>query len=510
MSTGLSPSHHKASRSRPSTRDQYRLSAGDIIELEEGGGAVITVQGDATVTPQTGVVQPFALTDAPYDGYVFDVGHENPSFATVSVRGVGTAGDSIQVFLEATQGGENSSIVTTQVAEDGTWTAHIPRLRETWDQWYRPQARVQGDGSWQVATNLVGLGHKVGVWGQSELAYFLRSHSFYQQTPRTYLPTEGLTLVQNDSEGDAASDIDTIRVTQANYQAVNSSGGAAMTTGILSAYCAFDRAVPGRKWEISDFAEPGTNVFPLMDDDDGARAFSRFLSVLDLVQSGGSPLGLLILNWVNSPAASLPTMLQDWAVLMFGQLASGAAYTLGDANVEGVTQSTRTYEHMLWDIEAPADEVGRGVFARGRTKLALMLPLPFADTGTQEDFAYDNSLRVARSSREGIEAFAADSRVQTFLQGLGPSTHQRWSGRWPQHRQPCRPKPAAATLATRNRCGNDPQWCAASDLECRCSGGRCDAVRSSLAGRCAVRQRWHRSYVGRTPDRLRRSGDALP
>ncbi|MEM7709151.1 MAG: right-handed parallel beta-helix repeat-containing protein [Pseudomonadota bacterium] len=367
-----------------------------------------------------GVAADLAITEAPFDGYVFDVGQGDPAVGTLIVSGAATPGSAVEIRAAATQGGADTGWTVAVADGAGAWTARLSVPKAAWADWYRPEIRVAGDAASPVAgTNRIGCGHVILDLGQSEREYLYDRANFYNKTPRTHLPAEGLTLVLDTVDNDGTGNIRTYTAEAGTYGAYN--GG--LTTAVLSAYAAIEAARPGRKWMICDAANPGTSIFSLTNDDSAGRDWEPFQAMLDLVRSGGSEIGLVVLNWVNSTASTLPEMLENWAPIMFGQLASGAAWTLGTTNPENTVNATADYEHIFWDIEAAPDAYGRGVFARDRTKLALLGALPFADTETSEDLAYDNSLRVSRSSREGMRAFAEDPRVRTFLQAYGPSSH---------------------------------------------------------------------------------------
>ena len=368
-----------------------------------------------------------AVTEAPFDGYVFDVGHGDPEVGTLIVSGAATPGSTVEIRGGATQGGADTGWTVAVADGAGAWTARLAVPKAGWTDWYRPEIRLPGDAASLVAgTARIGCGHVILDLGQSEREYIYDRSNFYNKQPRTHLPAEGLTLVLDTVDNHRADNIRTYTAEEGTYSAYN--GG--LSAAVLSAYAALEAAKPGRKWMICDAADPGSNIFSLTndDDDDGdgtAREWAPFQAMLDLVRAGGSEIGLVVLNWVNSTASTLPDMLENWAPIMFGQRASGTAWTLGSPNPESAVGATADYEHIFWDIEAAPDEYGRGVFARGRTKLALLGALPFASTDENdpEMFSYDNGLRVSRSSREGMRAFAEDSRVRTFLQAYGPSAH---------------------------------------------------------------------------------------
>lgn len=368
--------------------------------------------GNYTVVPAqpiiTGTVNAFTLDQLDFDGYVFD-GTGQGGTAPVILTGTGAAGAEVQI--RGTSGAGDTSWVSGFVGQNGLWSITMNVPEAEWGNWYTPQAREGSAGAPVSGTNTFGCGHVLGVFGQSELVHWLTSEAF-RNVQTKELAAENLTVIL--ARLDDGSDITTSRITAANLVDAN--------VGSLALVNAMHHILGDeRKFMIVDLAHQGTTPVSLWNDADTARRWDTFAAVVAKARASGSDLGCIIQNWWGSPAASLPTMLQDWAPGMFGQLASGAAFTLGNNNTEGVS-FTVGVDHCLWDIEAPEAERGRGLFARARTKLYVMGPIRFNDV-TGSNTAFPENLRVANSSRAGVETFVADSRVQTFLAAYGPGTH---------------------------------------------------------------------------------------
>lgn len=411
---------------------QYRIGAGgwsnlggtgtgtyDLIDLFANGVATdvtlraLNVEGagaaSAAKTVSTsgggGVSGPLTMAAMPFDGYVFDA--DGQSSAQVTLRGTGTTGNQIQVRGESAGG--NTAWTSAIVNSAGDWS--VTFAVSDMSNWYIPAARIGTDDGTKITTaNSFGCGDVLGIFGQSELAYFLLTTPIYNQVTRS-LDAENLTVMLDD---DISSGAGTARITNANLSSANA--------GCLALANLMNHVAPGRKLMVVDLAHAGMAPQSLADDSNASRSWTPFQTMVDLVRAGGSDFGGIIQNWYNAPATTIPFMLTDWAPFMFGQRASGAAFTLGTNNTEGAVWTGRV-DHCLWDIEAPAASRGRGVFARARTKLHLMLPMPYLDSNGIEDSAFDESLRVSNPARAGVLAFAADPRVQTFLGAVGPSTH---------------------------------------------------------------------------------------
>ena len=387
------------------------LSTGQTVyvhALYQAGGGSDTLLPVITVMEGASMATDLLISELEFDGYVFD-GTDQTS-ASVTLTGTGPAGAKIQVRGESAGG--NTAWTLGLVGQDETWAVTVDVDQADWGNWYTPVVRLGSDDTTKVSgTNTFGCGHVVGLLGQSEYVHWLTTSSYRNQLTRE-LTTENLTVVLADL--DDGTDITTARITAGNLTDAN--------VGTLAAANAFRQIVgDDRKLMLVDLAHQGTTPFSLWDDADTGRNWSTMAALVAKARASGSEFGRIIMNWYNAPAASIPTMLEDWAPGMFGQLAGGGAFTLGNTNIDGATQ-TGPVDHCLWDIEAAPGEQGRGLFARDRTKLHLMLPMPMNDT-TGSNSAFDESKRVSNDARASVLTFAADSRVQSFLDVVGPGAH---------------------------------------------------------------------------------------
>ena len=379
-----------------------------VHALYQTGGGVDTLVPVVTVTQGSAMTPALLLNELEFDGYVFD-GSDQTS-AAVMLSGEGPAGAKVQIRGESAGG--NTAWQQVLVEPDGTWAITLDIAQADWGNWYTPVVRLGTDDGTKVSgINTFGCGHVVGILGQSEFVHWLTTSSYRNQLTRE-LSTENLTVVLADL--DDGTDITTARITATNMTDAN--------VGTLAVANAFRQIVgDDRKLMVVDLAHQGTAPFSLWNDSDPERNWSTLAALVAKARASGTEFGRIIMNWYNAPAASIATMLQDWAPGMFGQLAGGGSFTLGGTNIDGVTQ-TGPVDHCLWDIEADPSDRGRGLFARDRTKLHLMLPMPLNDT-TGTNSAFDESLRVSNTSRAGILTFAADTRVQSFLDMVGPGAH---------------------------------------------------------------------------------------
>lgn len=353
-----------------------------------------------------------ALTELPFDGYVFDAGQESSVLITLS----GTADAGRDLEVRAAAPGVSTTWTAVTADTNGNWSVVLEMDQSTWSHWYTPQARYGAGGQIAQGTASFGCGTVLGFLGQSELTYFHALGDAYNPLSYPPLANENLTvLLQADDTGMVTP----TRVAVADKDTVN--------MGLVAMANALDHAGAARKFMVLDLNQPGTSRGEMMDDSDTERQFSHLADVLALVRSAGSDVGLVIENWYNADAASIPNIGPIFAPWYFGQRWGGEAFALGSTNPDNGVEPARVYDHCLWDIEAAADQSGRGVFARGRTKLAIVGPMPFHDTPEAPTPEWENytgtSPRLIEPSRAVVEAFTTDSRVQTFCVGYGPSTH---------------------------------------------------------------------------------------
>lgn len=398
------------------------LTTGQAVRvhaLYQAGGGVDTIAPVQTVTEGAGTANTFSHTVLAFDGYVFD--RNGSDYCEVVYRGTGRAGDQVQV--RGTSAGGNTAWTSGYVRSNGTWqvTALVPRSQ--WGNWYAPVARVGSNGTALTGSNTFGCGDVIGILGQSELQHWLDNKAFRNQLQRE-LFQENLSVVLSD-DSVQPNIISTARVTTANMGGIAADGAA--NVGTLALANAYARVLPDRKVMLVDLADSGSDPFVLADDAQTDRQWSDLEAVLDTVRQSGSDLGAVFMYWVAAPRSSLDEMLDNWSPVMFGQLASGAAFTLGNVNTEAEnSHNDNPIDRCFWDIEADPNERGRGVFARNRTKLYMNHLGIGNDLGnTTPAAAYElvtsgaNQNVPSRMNTEvtAMRAFANDSRVQTFFGG---------------------------------------------------------------------------------------------
>lgn len=368
-----------------------------------------------------GVVQTFTLDEKPFDGFIFD--SADKANADFVFTGKGSTGDSIQIRGESA-GGNTSWSSGATVDGLGNWTATLSVPRAQWGNWYTPVARIgTNDATKVTGTNKVGGGGNVLNLGQSELEFTMNTGGFYSGVTKPSLRAENMVIITQQSVGGA---IVKTRLTSATASGVN--------VAMIALANFLDITAPGVKFGMFDGAVVGTSRAGLMatgDDAGGGRTMADIQSMINLVRNYGSEIGTVMECWYNADAATLQSFGPEWSPFYMGQRWGGGAFTLGTANPDSTRNPGTLVDFCLWDITAASNVQGRGQFSRDRTKYLMLAPLPFFDTsnGTEQTNFSDTTnggSRLAdldRPTRDTLAAFIADSRVQTFALGYGPSMH---------------------------------------------------------------------------------------
>ncbi len=377
-----------------------------------------TVSAASNILP-TITAATIALTALPFDGFIFDA--NGTDSATGVLRGTGTAGAYVEARGEGA--GSNTAWVQTIIAPDGTWAASIP-LNANAGEWYTPVVQIQGSTATKVTgTNLFAGGdvHAAGPM-QSESEYTMNPSSFYNGNAYPTLLAPNLTML-------------TLATTGGTHVArrITSTGINTVNVAMVALANLMHRLRPGRKFLILDLAISGQGRQAVHSDANTGYMWSDVSAPLALIRGAGGEVGSMFECYYNANASTIKTFGLSWAPYYFGQRWGGGAFTQGTPNPDDAAGNV---DHMLWDYTAAPDAYGRGAFKRGRTKMHLMLPMPFHDTKSTEqvNFSTDSTgnatsgamgriFQLDRGARDAVLAFAADSRVQTFLANVGPSAH---------------------------------------------------------------------------------------
>lgn len=376
--------------------------------------------GNSTVSPASNILPTIsaasvALTALPFDGFVFDAASTDSAVAVLS--GTATPGAYVEARGEGTV---STPWVETTADGSGNWTVFLT-INANAGEWYTPAARISGSDATKVTGANKFAGGDVVTFGpaQSELEYMMNTGSFYNANPYPTLLAQNLTMLTLQGTGGTHT---ARRITTAAVNQVN--------VAMVALANLFHRARPGRKLLIIDQSVSGQGRQALHNDADTGFYWSDLLGPATTIRNAGGEIGHVIECWYNANAATIKTFGTSWAPFYMGQRWGGGAFTLGTPNPDA---GAGNVDHCLWDIEATADDYGRGLYKRSRTKLHLLTPMPFHDTLTTEQRNFttkgdgsstNNRIQnLDRPARDTLDAFAADSRVQTFLAAVGPSAH---------------------------------------------------------------------------------------
>lgn len=379
----------------------------------------------ATVTAAT-----VSLTALPFDGFVFDAA--GAAAATAVLRGTATPGAYVEARGEGSGG--NTPWAETMADGSGNWAVALSVDTDA-GEWYAPAARIKtADATKVTSANTFAGGTVVILTGQSEIEHIVGTGSSFNNNPYPTLLAQNLTMVTQANTGGRV------------IRRVTATGTALVNVAMVALANLFHRARPGHKLMVIDNAVSGTSRRALHNDADTARNWSDMQVTLDEIRAAGGEIGGYIECWYNADAAYIPGFGTNWSPNYMGQRWGGGAFSLGTVNPD---KDLGRIDHILWDVTAATDAYGRAAFKRDRTKLHMMLPMPFADEpsgggwatsgelynfthvapGTTRTGSYPpNDLASYRHEdmdlgRVDVETFGADSRVQTFLGAVGPSAH---------------------------------------------------------------------------------------
>lgn len=375
------------------------------------------------------VAGPISIIEMPGDGMVFDAA--GASTATAVIKGTCYPYAQVQVRGEA---GTSTGWETTYADGSGNWRADLPVAVDA-GMWYVPAARYgTDDATKQTGTNLFAGGTVVILSGQSEIEHIVGTASNFNGNPYPTLLAQNLTMITEGSSGGRV------------WRRVTSTGTTVVNVAMVALANLFHRVRPGHKLMVIDNAVSGTSRRALHNDSDTARNWSDLQVSLDEIRGAGGEIGGYIECWYNADAAYIPGFGTNWSPNYMGQRWGGGAFSLGTVNPD---RDLGRIDYILWDVTAATDAYGRAAFKRDRTKLHMMLPMPFADEPSGGGWATSGELynftHVAPGTtrtgtyppgelasyrhedmdlgRVDVETFGADSRVQTFLGAVGPAAH---------------------------------------------------------------------------------------
>ena len=421
----------------PGAGDVGRMLACVETATETGGTAPGSRQRSILLGPVQGVALTLTVNDLPRDRMVIDarIGRAGGGQAKVALSGTATPGEVVQAYDRGTD--TWADIATADGA--GNWAGTLLATNDD-GAFQQAQVRLKSSPAVTAATaSTFAPGTVFLMFGQSELDYMLTAFGGSSMPgPITVADPDALQVVKIDNDEAASPQVQHFFVTDdaALTRAV------AVFSNVLAAHA------PGRKYLYVDGHHEGTARWELMDDSQNdpvtGRRWSVLQQVVDWVRANGSEIGMLAEMWFVADMAQQP-FLDMWAPFYFGQKADGTSFTLGTAHP---INAGWTVDHCLWDFDAPADQRGRGLFARSETLFAQFPPLPhipdydLENAETQVGGAAASAEITHRDLRQSYADFHADTRTIALTDGKGlmPWTHPLMgrlnAGDWISDRHP--------------------------------------------------------------------------
>ena len=345
------------------------LAAGSsMAQLQPVPGGAILAGGYGATYPTAfpgetrgGADLDFSLDALPFNRFVYN--SLDNTTATVTLKGKGTTGQSVQIRGES-PGGNTAWSTGAIVDGAGNWTATLSVPRAQWGEWYTPAARAgTNDATKLTGANTFGCGFVVGLMGQSEITHVLDNGSFNNQSGMPApASVAGERIVFTLLKTGNFANVQTLPFSTVSYVSDVTISKASMHMANL-----LMRVCPDARIHIVDLAVAGTGRTDLASDLDAntditnARSWANFEATVNRAIGGDRQLGTnltemghIVEEWFTNDLGQFLTP-NAFFPLYSGRTSSGATFTLGGN--DPVTGSR--VDHCLWDLTG-AD---RGLFS---------------------------------------------------------------------------------------------------------------------------------------------------
>jgi len=255
---------------------------------------------------------------------------------------------------------------------------------------------------------------------QSQGTFLFSNTAAYQQIPHDDIPAENV-IVYTDNDVDRVNgDIVRTVVTQTTVDAGQVNPWVSTLSGFLH------HLVPGEIAHLFEATDAGTGMRGLMDDSDPDRRWGPFLAMVMAARAQGTEITNVNMSWMGNDAIYAKTWLETFAPFLFGCYADGTIFNLGDAHP---TIPGAFVNNCLWDIFAPANEYGRGVFRKDITAFDFVGYPTFNDTGFNEPEWLNSSTTNAGATSARVNQIDYPAREQmaavvAFAQSYGIEAHE--------------------------------------------------------------------------------------
>lgn len=270
----------------------------------------------------------------------------------------------------------------------------------------------------------------VMLFGQSQVEFLVNTGVVYRQIAQPQdIPTEPNVTMWTDPTVDGSSPPVKTIVTQASVNA-------GMVNPVIANWSVlFHRLMPGVYFNIFDGCVPGTSRLSLFQSAHVEFRWPGFTNMLNAIAAEGLVLDALIDCWQGNDSQTAQRYIEEWFPGMFGQRGNGQPFTLGTPNPDSIRNAGVEIDNCLWDLEAPDNQLGRGVFRKDQTKLwftgwptfsgAKNAPATLFNSSTETDGSPASSYptHLDRPARAILEQVLADPRIAPFAGELIGTAH---------------------------------------------------------------------------------------
>ncbi len=440
-----------------STNNYFHPNANGLVQewinmRDIATGNLIAAPTGATIT--SGISTPLVLTELPRDKMIIDAeiifGNNQ---ARLTLSGTAEAGEVIQGY---DNGADSWSDIATADGA-GDWSGELLVTNVDGAAWRTAQVRYKNDPSQTAtSTNTFSPGVVFAFLSQSELQQAIQS--FQDQSAAIAIQDDDiLQMVVVDDDTAVTPSLTHYHVTQANKDSQSGFVGATpkITNSVAALANVLSNNAPGRRFLFLDMMHSGTSRVDLGNDSDTDRYWTHLQAMIDWVRNNGSDVGVVYEMWYAADRGQ--QFKERFAPLYFGQDWAGSTFTLGTTH----SLISAVVDHCYFDLDTTADDFGRGVFRRDRTKFVQASTNFFASTSdlsNAETVASDSSsaydLVNARRTREDLDLFHQDSRTQECFAPLSIDPicvrQGEFSGTWSDTSHPSDDDPDGLPLMYRH------------------------------------------------------------
>ncbi len=277
----------------------------------------------------------FSRDRAPFDsGAAFGL-----SEADVPISGTGTIGRPIEARAIST---DDAGATTTSWADVGTvdgsgdWSGTITAPKSA--SWYRVEARVKDyTAASATMTNRFGVGHVIGIWGQSEPARIVDDFG----------DSGGLTVPAVVNE-DAVQVIYPTGFDPYTFEHVHITNATPGTVSLVHMANALLAERPNDKFCLVFQVRSGTGLTGLVDDADASRNWADDLALHNYATADGQHIGMAAMSWFAAPRSYGGEYEERLFPMLFEKTADGSAFTVPGSQtlVGGTIQIDHAFTEM--------------------------------------------------------------------------------------------------------------------------------------------------------------------